>query len=65
MGSTKNPERRIAEHNAGMVASTQHRRPLILIYSESFDTKKAAVNRERYFKGGGKAHALLKNLIGD
>ena len=33
------------------------------MYKEEYSTKKEAMARERYFKGGGKAHDILKNLI--
>ena len=63
IGSTESLERRLKEHTAGKVRSTAYRRPLTLVYTEKFGTKKEALQREKYFKGGGKAHKLLEELI--
>ena len=60
IGFTDNLERRISEHNSGLVKSTKNRRPLELIYFEKFDTKSEAMNREKYFKTGF-GRAFLKN----
>jgi putative endonuclease len=63
LGSTAYFKRRFSEHCSGLVKSTKNRRPLELVYKEEFLTKKEAMGREKYFKGGGKAHNILKNLI--
>ena len=63
IGSTGNLVRRLEEHSLGMVKSTKNRRPLMLVYKEEFEVKKDAAQRERYFKGGGKARKLLDTLI--
>ena len=63
LGSTKNFKRRFSEHCSGLVTSTRDRRPFEPVYKEEWPTKKEATARERYFKGGGKAHNNLKNLI--
>jgi len=63
LGSTKDFKRRFSEHCFGLVASTRNRRPLKVIYKEEWSTKKEATAREKYFKGGGKAHNILKILI--
>jgi len=52
IGSTDNLIRRVNEHNDGLVKSTKNRRPLILIYSEEFNTKSEALKREKFFKSG-------------
>ena len=49
-GYTDNLKRRLTEHLAGKVKSTNHRRPLKLIYYEAFISKKDAKRREKYFK---------------
>jgi putative endonuclease len=49
-GSTSDLESRIKAHNKGKVRSTKSRRPLMLVYSESFSTKKEAIQRELFFK---------------
>ena len=61
-GFSKDLEKRIIRHNAGGVKSTKYRRPLILIYSESFNAEKEARDREKWsktFNGG----VELKNII--
>ena len=63
IGSTESLERRLKEHNTGRVRSTAYRRPLTVVYTEKFGTKKEALQREKYFKGGGKARKLLGELI--
>ena len=55
IGSTRDLERRIKEHNSGKTISLKHRLPLKLVYSESFKTRKEASVRERKiksYKGG-------------
>ncbi|MBI3952433.1 MAG: GIY-YIG nuclease family protein [Candidatus Doudnabacteria bacterium] len=49
-GSTDNLARRLGEHNSGKNISTRNRRPLKLIYTESFDDLTSARFREKYFK---------------
>ena len=63
VGFTSNLERRLHEHTEGRVKSTRHRRPMKLVYKENYSTKQLAQNRERYFKGGGQARKILKELI--
>ena len=52
IGYTENFERRITEHNNGLVKSTRNRRPFELIYFEEFDNKTEALIREKFFKSG-------------
>ena len=52
IGMTSNLERRISEHNTGLVKSTRNRSPLILIHTEIFPTKKEAEAREQFYKTG-------------
>ena len=57
--------KRLIKHNAGGTTSTKHRRPLILIYTEGFATKKEAIMRENWAKskeGGPKIVKLLIDL---
>ena len=56
-------DHRLREHNAGRVRSTRSRRPFILVYSESFQTRAEAMARERYFKtpeGGALKQRLVR-----
>lgn len=43
-------ERRLFEHNAGLVKSTRNRRPLEILYKEEFDNKSDALLREKELK---------------
>ncbi|MGK9367772.1 GIY-YIG nuclease family protein [Melioribacter sp. Ez-97] len=49
-GSTSNLEERLKTHNAGKVRSTKSRRPLKIIYYETFDRRSEAYRRELFFK---------------
>jgi len=61
-GVTDNLNRRLEQHNAGLVLSTKHRLPLKLIYFEACLKKDDAYHRERYLKTGmGKR--FLKNRL--
>jgi len=50
IGFTDNLDRRLNEHNSGLVKSTKNRRPLILIYKEEFKDKFDAMKREKKIK---------------
>ena len=50
IGCTKNLNRRIIEHNSGLVKSTKNRRPFKLIYFEEFENKSDAMKREKEIK---------------
>ena len=56
---------RLKRHNNGLVRSTKTRRPLKLIYQESYNTKQEAYRRERQIKSykGGVAFRKLINTI--
>ena len=67
-GITGNLRQRLRDHAAGKVASTRHRRPLTLVYSESFLSRAEAWARERYFKtpdGGSIKQRLISGQMGD
>lgn len=62
IGFTSNIELRLDSHNKGLVKSTKSRRPLVLIYSEVFNTAKEARIREleiKRMKGGIQFRSLL------
>jgi len=60
IGSTRDLDRRLTEHNSGLIKSTGSRRPLELLYYEVFE-KNTALKRERFFKSG-QGREFLKNL---
>lgn len=50
VGCTSDLENRIKEHNSGKVTATKKRVPLVIIYSEEFENKGKAFDRERFLK---------------
>ncbi len=50
IGFTQNLDKRLHEHNSGKTKSLINRRPLELIYTEVYETKHDAMNREKFFK---------------
>ncbi len=61
IGYTSNLEIRIKAHNEGKVKSTKNRVPLKLVYSEEYELKREAMQREKFFKTG-KGREFLKNI---
>ena len=49
-GHCQNLQQRLLTHNLGKVRSTKSRRPFIIHYFETFETKSEAAKREYYFK---------------
>ena len=62
IGSTADLDRRLMEHNSGKTQSLRYRRPLFVIYFETFNTRAEAEGREKQIKSykGGRA---FKSLI--
>ncbi|MCW8849188.1 MAG: GIY-YIG nuclease family protein [Melioribacteraceae bacterium] len=50
VGLTNNLERRISDHNKGYNRTTKPYSPFITIYTEEFNTRIEARNREKYLK---------------
>ena len=63
IGSTNNIERRISEHNNGLVTSTKSRKPFELIYFEGYKIEKDARLREKNLKLRSRAFSQLKKRI--
>ncbi|MFA6183983.1 MAG: GIY-YIG nuclease family protein [Parcubacteria group bacterium] len=63
IGQTNNLENRIKRHNAGQVHSTKNRRPLEILHTEKFDTRKEAMLREKYLKSLKSSQYILENII--
>jgi putative endonuclease len=62
VGLTNNIERRFVEHNNGENRSTKAYKPFVLIFTEQFETRQEAREKEKYLKSGvGKE--FLKRLI--
>ncbi len=63
IGYSSNLKERFIQHTEGKVKSTTYRRPLKLIYYESYQTEELAREREQKLKQFGSAYtALLKRL---
>ncbi len=63
IGSTKDLEKRINQHNAGKVFSTKTRIPFELIYYEAYKSEHDARYREKNLKIRSRAFAQLKKRI--
>jgi putative endonuclease len=63
IGQTQNLTARLERHNAGRVPATKQRTPLSLIYSEQFQTRGEAMQRERFLKSL-KGNEIFKRIIG-
>jgi putative endonuclease len=62
-GFTEDLRSRIKAHFGGYVKSTQNRRPLKLIYYESYEQESDARKREKYLKGGNGRGSLKIQLF--
>lgn len=65
IGFTNSLDRRVKEHNNGLVPSTESRRPFELIYCEGYKSEKDARKREENLKLRSRAFAQLKKRIMD
>ena len=63
IGSTKNLERRLKEHNSGKCFSTKSLIPLEITYYEAFQYEEDARLREKRLKYHGKALEELRKRI--
>jgi putative endonuclease len=61
-GFTPDLKSRFKSHTNGFVKSTKFRRPLKLIYYESYDQELDARRREKYLKGGNGRKTLKVQL---
>jgi putative endonuclease len=63
IGETHDVEARLLFHNSGQQRSTKNRIPFIIILTEQFENRQAALEREKQIKSwkGGNA---FKQLIG-
>ena len=53
IGQTNNIEKRIERHNKGLIRSTKNRSPFDLVYTESYNTRREAMLREKHLKSIG------------
>ena len=64
VGRTSDLKKRISEHQAGKVRTTNRLNPMKLIFFEGFTSKADSIRRERYFKTS-KGKSSLKQIIRD
>ncbi len=63
IGSSDGLKQRLADHHAGKVTSTKHRRPLKLVYYETYRNRDDAKDRERSLKKSGSVYmGLIKRI---
>ena len=63
IGSTSDVQKRLVEHNRGMVYSTKPRRPFGLVYYEAYAAEQDARMREAKLKLRSRAFEQLKRRI--
>ncbi len=62
IGCSKDINKRFDQHSKGEVYSTKNRRPLKIIYLETFINKSDAMAREEFLKSGFGREQLKKSL---
>jgi len=62
IGISKNPSKRLKQHNLGMTNSTKHRRPFKLIYQEKCVDRLEARKKEKFYKSGY-GREILKEFL--
>ena len=63
IGRSNNLYRRLTEHNAGKVASTRARRPLVLLGYDACQTLCEAIIKEKEYKKGFRREELKKRFV--
>ncbi|MDD5432140.1 MAG: GIY-YIG nuclease family protein [Candidatus Omnitrophica bacterium] len=63
IGSTNNLDKRLREHNSGVVFSTKHRIPFEIIYFEAYKSEFDARKREHNLKLRSRAFVQLRKRI--
>jgi len=62
VGMTENPDRRLEEHNKGLVHSTKQKKPWIRILLEEWPNRNEARQREKYLKSAA-GRRFRKNIL--
>jgi putative endonuclease len=65
IGSTNNLDRRVLEHNNGVVQSTRAYRPLEIAAYVAVESESQARDLEKYFKTGSGKAILKKRILTD
>ncbi|MFA6131674.1 MAG: GIY-YIG nuclease family protein [Patescibacteria group bacterium] len=61
IGSSADLDKRLKQHNSGKTKSTKPYRPYKLIYTEEFQSKTEALQREKQIKNSGFIRKQLKD----
>ena len=64
IGETVDVESRLLYHNAGKQRSTKSRAPFIIIFTEKFETRTEALQREKQIKSWKGGTAFKKLIFG-
>jgi len=62
VGMSKDPYKRVKDHNSGHVKSTKGRGPFEISYKEECKSREIARQKEKYFKSGS-GRELLDKII--
>ena len=60
VGYSHNVGQRLQRHNSGQVKATKNRRPLKILFTESFETEQDAKKRELWWKSGAGRREMKK-----
>lgn len=60
IGYSHNPEERLVKHNNSSRGYTSSKRPWEIVYTEAFDTKREAIQREKFLKRQKSAEFIRK-----
>lgn len=63
IGRSDNLRERLSDHARGHVEATRHRRPLVLVYYEAYQSEIDAKEREQHLKKSGSSSMGLKKRI--
>ena len=64
IGNTHDLDKRVEEHNSGLVQSTKHYAPFTLEVFVGVKSKRKALELEKYFKTGSGKAVLKKRFLG-
>ena len=64
IGQTSDIDKRLLYHNSGYSKSTKAGKPWKLVYSENFDTRQQAMNREAELKKY-KSRVMIEKIVGE
>ena len=64
IGQTSDIDKRLLRHNSGYSKSTKAGKPWKLVYSENFDTRQQAMNREAELKKY-KSRVMIEKIVGE